>query len=611
MNPERERGPGGDPVYRQLTGPSLSLGVHSGAPANVIWCRLGGPGLEWPRMRKTGRVLGRVVGAAVLLLLILGIRPEPGRAQEGSPRNNPVGINVARLSQERFVGAVGGLVNTNGGDWGYMTITWTVEDRDSSQADWILQQFLDRCFEYHLNPIIRVGTWHHTHNEIWERPDWDEPAKWRAFFERGNWGSRPVYIIVGNEPNLGFEWGGEVDAAGYAKYLANFMDVFAGSEQFKIVNAPLDASNWNEMPRMLDALEFIQAMREAVPDIFERLPAWASNPYRVPSGGDNIRFTHRAYEAELEAIGRDMPIIITESGLMEIRDENLIADYFDVAFRDWLADPKVLAATPMFWNPHSSEFWMFTPNPDGSVQLASETYRRILRLPKPAGSPNHRPVLGNVPRNSGAAAAASSGPPTDSPMPTPLPELAVAPVPTEAPHAVAAEPTSTPEPTATPRPTSTPEPTPLPTATSAPATPTPAPSPTDEAQVQSTSTQLPSPPIAVPTSTQVPTPAQVAAAAATVIIPPVPPTAVALPGANGPAAPRSNAVRFEIGNTDGLGASLRAAPDAESDKLESLQDGDVVDGFDEQVGPDRVWRRVRTAQGNIGWVVVEALVPIE
>ena len=39
-------------------------------------------------------------------------------------------------------------------------------------------------------------------------------------------------------------------------------------------------------------MEFLDAMGAAVPGIFERLPAWASNPYRVPSAGTRARYTH-------------------------------------------------------------------------------------------------------------------------------------------------------------------------------------------------------------------------------------------------------------------------------------------------------------------------------
>jgi hypothetical protein len=560
-------------------------------------------------MRNRLRPLGRVAAVAFVLLALGFGLVAPTGAEDGAAQNNPVGINVARLAQERFVGATGNLVNTNGGDWGYITITWTVEDRDSPQSDWILQQFLDRCFEYHLNPIIRVGTWHDTGKAEWERPNDDEPRKWRAFFERGRWGSDTVYVIVGNEPNLGFEWGGQVDAEGYARYLAHFMDVFADQERFKIVNAPLDASNWTEIPRMLDAYEFIEAMRSAVPDIYDRLPAWASNPYRVPSAGEALRYTHRAYEAELAAIGRDMPVIITESGLMEVEDETLTADFFEQAFKHWLADRRVLAATPLFWNPHTNRFWMFTPNSDGSVRLMSETYRRIRNLPKPAGSPKFKPSLANGSRGEDVEMSAAQ-PASPTPIPTATPG------PSE-------EPTTepTPTPTAEPSPTATPTDTPAPTATSTLApTATPEPSPTERP------TNTPAPPTPTPTavvasSTPLPT-APTAPSSPPLNIPRVPPTGVTLPSSPAGGAPpvsvqaapstQSAAGWFEIANTDGEGVNVREAPRVDSPRVGALAEGDVVDAFGGPVEADgRLWRRISALDGTEGWVLDDVLVPID
>jgi hypothetical protein len=266
---------------------------------------------------------------------------EAGPEPPGPPsdRNNIVGLNVARLMQPLYIWAASDLVNANGGDWGYITVVWTIEDREARMAEYNLQLFLDRCYEFHLQPIVRVATKFEAKKlpvvpgqapvkpnqqgaeGSWMRPDWDEPARWKAFFETGRWPTRHAWIVVGNEPNLGREWGGEVDAASYAKYLAHFLDVFKGAPRFDVVAGALDISNTSAMPVMQDALEFLDGMSDAVPGIFERLPAWTSNPYRVLNRGASARFTHRAYEVELDHIGRDKPGQITKSGHRESGDE--------------------------------------------------------------------------------------------------------------------------------------------------------------------------------------------------------------------------------------------------------------------------------------------------
>jgi hypothetical protein len=159
----------------------------------------------------------------------------------------------------------------------------------------------------------------------------------------------------------------------------------------------LDISNGTDMLQMQDALQFLGAMRAEVPSIFERLPAWASNPYRVPSGGDHPRFTHRAYEVELETIGRDMPVLFTEAHIMETGDAVQIAAFFQTAFEHWMTDPRVIAATPLFWHPDKNEFWMYSLGKTGGIQTTSPTYHRLKAMRRVRGTPEDVPTMANVP----------------------------------------------------------------------------------------------------------------------------------------------------------------------------------------------------------------------
>ena len=84
--------------------------------------------------------------------------PLPGEIAQGPIPNNIVGLNVARLHQPLYIWAASDLVNANGGDWGYLTVVWTMQDREAPMADYNLQLFLDRCFELHVQPIVRVAT---------------------------------------------------------------------------------------------------------------------------------------------------------------------------------------------------------------------------------------------------------------------------------------------------------------------------------------------------------------------------------------------------------------------------------------------------------------------
>ncbi|MCC7367177.1 MAG: SH3 domain-containing protein [Chloroflexi bacterium] len=504
------------------------------------------------------------------------VAPLPTTFARGPIPNNIVGLNVARLHQPIYIWATSDVVNANGGDWGYITVVWTVADREDRNAEYNFQQFLDRCFEHHVQPIVRVATTFSRSTKpgnsppgskgmdgSWSRPDWDEPRKWRAFFERATWPSRHAWIIVGNEPNLGREWGDEVDAAGYARYLAHFLDVFQDTPRFDVVSGALDISNSTQLPVMQDALEFLDEMAAAVPSIFERLPAWASNPYRVISGGPGARYTHLAYEAEFDRIGREMPVLITEAGHLETGDEMEIARFYAEAFRDWMADPKVVAATPLFWHPDRNEFWMFELDSKNRFVYKSPTYELLRKLPRMAGSPEYVATMGNVART------------------TPFEEPGTA----AAPEDDGGQPASA---HASEREGDTWE---L-DADGQPAAPHPA------ARAQ--------PPAAQANAAQ-------SAQATTPAAGPAQASAGTSPSGGAPAAARpSVAQALRVANTDGAGARLRLAPSVASDALTVLPDGSMVEALGpEQGSGEQRWRRVRAEDGVEGWIAAELLEPAD
>jgi len=317
--------------------------------------------------------------------------------------NNIVGLNLARLHQPRYIWAASEVANANGGAWGYVTILLTNQDRNVSSPEHLLQQVLDRCYEARLQPIIRVGTRFDESTGIWERPTDDDPALWRELFERVTWPTRTVWVVPANEPNLGREWGGTVDVPSYARYLERCMHIFGDSPRFKVVNGPLNLSNPHNPPEMRDAFDFLAEHMALTPSVFERLPAWASNSYQIDGVGEGERFTHRGYEVELEQIGRDLPVIITESGVLHRHGEDEIARFFVEAYKHWQSDRRVIAATPLFWDPDVDDHWMFTLDAEGNVGTSSATYRTLRELPRVAGSPEVVPPFGNTPRISAAA----------------------------------------------------------------------------------------------------------------------------------------------------------------------------------------------------------------
>jgi hypothetical protein len=351
-----------------------------------------------------------VLLVAVQLPLLAGMA-ETAEAAEvpplaDAPPNNIVGLNLARLHQPRYLRAAADVVNANGGAWGYVTILLTRQERDNELSAMVLQQLLDRCFEARLLPIVRVATTFDVETGIWERPTDDEPTRWRALFEQVRWPNRLVWVIPANEANLGREWGGEVDVVSYARYVEQFMNVFEGADRLRVVNGPMNLSNPHKLPEMQDAFDFLERQADLTPSYFERLPAWATNSYRVDGLGEGARFTHKGYETELEFVGRDMPVIVAESGFLNHHDDEAVARFFVQAYKEWQADRRVIAATPLIWDPDADDRWMFTLDDFGGVESDSAAYRALRGLPRIAGSAQAGPVVANTARVSASAVKA-------------------------------------------------------------------------------------------------------------------------------------------------------------------------------------------------------------
>ncbi len=336
----------------------------------------------------------------VALLLTLGALSvaSPAEADSSLP-NNKVGINVIRHFESHYLRAVSQIVNSSGGDWGYVTVLLLSEDRQDPQK---IQKLLDDANTFHLIPILRLGT-RYT-GTTWVKPGPNEPKEWKEFFTGLKWHLPATYIIVGNEPNLAFEWGGEVNPREYARYLKLFMDSFADERlRFKILNAPMDLSNQTKAG-MMDDFEYLAAMRSEMPDIFAQLDGWASNPYHFYEG-KGVRYTYRGYTQELDFIGVNLPVFITESYVGFVEDREKVAQYYDTAFGYWMKDSKVVAATPQFYNPEAELFWMFDADRAGDSINLSPTAQRLRDMPKVAGSPNY---VANLDYSSPARASANA-----------------------------------------------------------------------------------------------------------------------------------------------------------------------------------------------------------
>jgi hypothetical protein len=307
--------------------------------------------------------------------------------------NNKFGIHLAQphLSDLKKTQE---LVNSNRGDWGYITLV--IQENDRSHQKW--QEIFDLLREYHLIPIIRLAT--HPEGTIWPRPNREEIQNWVDFLDSLHWIVKNRYVILFNEPNHGSEWGGRVDAYDYAETAKIFAEKLkAKNSDFFIMLGAIDASAPNGMPFYLGEENFFQNFLQKISvQDFERLfdglashsypnPAFAGTPWAAGRG------TVRSYDWELNllknlGVQKNLPVFITETGWSAERlSRDTIASYFQTAYESiWLPDERVIAVTPFVLDYQGEPFLNFSWKQFQNEEYFSQYYA-VQSLSKTQGEP--------------------------------------------------------------------------------------------------------------------------------------------------------------------------------------------------------------------------------
>lgn len=317
--------------------------------------------------------------------------------------NNRFGIHITNPDDTKMNNAQI-LVNSSGGDWGYVTLV--MGDNNLDINHW--QSIFNTLRRRHLIPIVRLAT--HPEGNWWARPTPGEEQTWANFLNELIWPTKNRYVLVYNEPNNALEWGNTVDAGSYAHVLdATITALKAKSADFFILNAGMDASAPNNPPAYEDMQLFMTQMNQAVPGIFNRLDGWASHSYPNPnfsgSPSDTGRATVRSWQWELSVLKnlgltKKLPVFISETGWKHAEgntyDSSLlpadtVAQYFQNAFSNAWNDPQIVAVTPFLIADMSSfdhfSFQRSTPAPSGSYPDFYPQYATILQMSKTAGKP--------------------------------------------------------------------------------------------------------------------------------------------------------------------------------------------------------------------------------
>jgi hypothetical protein len=269
--------------------------------------------------------------------------------------NNRFGIHI---TDENDLDLASELVNSSGGEWGYITIVIREDDRKIEK--W--QTAFNKMRDLKLIPLVRLAT--RMENEGWAKPRQEDIDSWVSFLNNLNWVIKNRYIILFNEPNHAEEWGGEVNPQEYAEILKLFYEKLKkASEDFFILPAGFDASAPNTKTSR-DMYSYIDEMHHHDPKLFELLDGWSSHSYPNPNFSGlpqhSGRSSIRGYEWELSyltplGLKENIPVFITETGWKHkegVDEENsaysaeTIAKFYREAFEKVWTDNQIIAVSP-------------------------------------------------------------------------------------------------------------------------------------------------------------------------------------------------------------------------------------------------------------------------
>lgn len=327
----------------------------------------------------------------VFFLVLFFIFPGPVLAITDplSVPNNKFGIHI--LFPSELLDAVS-LVNSNGGDFGYVTIPIQAGDKDLEK--W--QVFMDTAKQYHMIPIIRLATeGDYFNTKVWRKPQEADILDFANFLNSLEWPTKNRYVIVFNEVNRSDEWGGKSNPSEYAQLLSYAVSVFKSkSDDFFMITAGMDNASITAPGMSFNQFDFLRSMNLHVPGIFNQVDGLSSHSYpnpafsKPPSKQDSMSIASFRFEkAFIEKLAqKTFPVFITETGWAKDKvSEDKASEYYKEAFETVWSDPGIVAVTPFLLKAGSGPFVPFSFfKPDGT---SSKEFVVIAGLSKTAGTP--------------------------------------------------------------------------------------------------------------------------------------------------------------------------------------------------------------------------------
>ncbi len=333
-----------------------------------------------------------------LIIFLFCVVPAQAKYDPFTVANNRFGIHVVDPND---LSDAATLINSNKGDWGYVTLVIQEDDRDVGK--W--QRLFNQMRALHLIPLVRLAT--HIDGDAWTKPYKDSHNDWAKFLNSLNWPIENRYVIIFNEPNHANEWGRTLNPEEYAHTLVSYAKALKReSEDFFVLPAGLDVSASSD-GRSLDAASFITRMFAAEPRLLDHLDGWTSHSYPNPAFSGSVfatgRGSLRSYQWELQFLrqfdaAKKLPVFITETGWVHSEGVQHVSGYYSasqvaanyaIAATQIWQDPVIAAVTPFVFNYQGLPFDHFSWKKLGSNDYYPQfgVYQNIEKL---AGQPFQR-----------------------------------------------------------------------------------------------------------------------------------------------------------------------------------------------------------------------------
>jgi len=303
--------------------------------------------------------------------------------------NNKVGVHIIIPEELKPASQ---LVNSNGGDWGYVTIT--IQAGDKNIVKW--QAFMDKATQYHLIPILRLATeGDYFNTKVWRKPTDADIVDFANFLNSLDWPVKNRYVMIFNEVNRSDEWGGSLNPSEYAQFLSFAVTVFKSrSSDYFILPAGLDNAAPNQPGMFMNEYDFMRQMNSAVPGIFNQVDGLSSHSYpnpgfsQLPSFNSPTGINSFQYEENLvkNLSNKTLPVFITETGWStQAVSDDAAGGYYVSALTTTWSDPNIVAVTPFVLQGNGGPFQQFTfIKGDGTF---TKQYLAIKNLTKSRGKP--------------------------------------------------------------------------------------------------------------------------------------------------------------------------------------------------------------------------------